>query len=161
MSDTPHPVPAEPPAELRIGTPERSRAAEALAEHLAAKRINPTEYEHRLAACGAARTRSELLRIFVDLPAPHPALPAPVAESETAAEVAGPAGRATKPISDNATFWVNVALFVFGLIIAGLVLYGMMSWGWWVLLVVPAMLLVALFILYVLVPWRLRRAGGR
>ncbi|MEV4350984.1 DUF1707 domain-containing protein [Actinoplanes sp. NPDC049596] len=64
------------PADLLIGTPERDSAHEALEEHLAEKRLEPAEYEQRLEAVRAARTRSELLGIFADLPVPHPELPA-------------------------------------------------------------------------------------
>ncbi|WP_204003138.1 DUF1707 SHOCT-like domain-containing protein [Micromonospora lutea] len=61
--------------DLRIGTPEREAAREALDEHLAAERLDHAEYEQRWAACQTARTQAELLQVFVDLPAPHPDLP--------------------------------------------------------------------------------------
>ena len=34
-------------SELRIGTPERQRALEALEAHMTARRLDPTEYERR------------------------------------------------------------------------------------------------------------------
>jgi hypothetical protein len=65
----------ESAVDLRIGTPERDAAREALDEHLAAERLDHAEYEQRWAACQTARIQSELLQVFVDLPAPHPDLP--------------------------------------------------------------------------------------
>jgi hypothetical protein len=61
--------------DLRIGTPERQVAIEALEAHLIAKRLDSAEYERRVESCEVARTQAELLRIFDDLPAPHPQLP--------------------------------------------------------------------------------------
>ncbi|XVV11302.1 DUF1707 SHOCT-like domain-containing protein [Actinoplanes sp. CA-131856] len=66
---------SEPAPDLLIGTPERDSAREALEEHLAEKRLDPPEYERRVEAARQARTRSELSRIFADLPLPHPELP--------------------------------------------------------------------------------------
>lgn len=65
----------QPSRDLRIGTPERQLAIEALQEHLAAKRLDPTEYEERVAAADRAHSQAEVLRLFDDLPAPHPRLP--------------------------------------------------------------------------------------
>ena len=62
--------------DLRIGTPERESARAALDAHLVEQRLDPTEHERRVIATGLAHTRSELLKIFRDLPAPHPDLPA-------------------------------------------------------------------------------------
>ncbi|OJF14088.1 DUF1707 SHOCT-like domain-containing protein [Couchioplanes caeruleus] len=64
--------------EVLIGTPERNSAHEALEEHLIAKRLDSTEYERRVEASRLARTQSELLRLFADLPVPHPKLPVTV-----------------------------------------------------------------------------------
>lgn len=60
---------------LRIGTPERLAAQDALEVHLREKRLDPAEFDRRVAACQEAGTQEELLRIFADLPAPHPELP--------------------------------------------------------------------------------------
>lgn len=73
------------PPEVRIGTPERRAAEAALEVHLRDKRLDPDEFERRLAACQRAGNQSELLWIFVDLPAPHPELSAtsaPATESD-------------------------------------------------------------------------------
>lgn len=63
------------PLDPLIGTPERDSADEALEEHLVEKRFDAAEHERRRAAVQAARTRSELLSVFADLPVPHPRLP--------------------------------------------------------------------------------------
>ena len=65
----------ETAADLRIGAPERESARVALDAHHAVGRLDDAEREQRLAACEAARTHSELLESFADLPAPHPDLP--------------------------------------------------------------------------------------
>ncbi|MGK5445762.1 DUF1707 SHOCT-like domain-containing protein [Micromonospora sp. URMC 105] len=72
-----------PSPELRIGTPERRAAEDALETHLSEKRLNSDEFDQRVEACAQAGTRAELLRIFADLPAPHPEMPsAAVAPTE-------------------------------------------------------------------------------
>jgi hypothetical protein len=60
---------------LRVGTPEVDAAEEALAEHVAQKRIDSAEYERRMELAKASTTQGELLRVFADLPEPHPDLP--------------------------------------------------------------------------------------
>lgn len=64
------PAPEAAAPDLRIGAPEREAACEALDEHLAEERLDADEHAQRWAACRAARTQSELRRIFLDLPAP-------------------------------------------------------------------------------------------
>jgi len=54
--------------DLRIGTAEREQAARLLGEHLAAGRLELAEFEERVTAAYAARTESELRRLFRDLP---------------------------------------------------------------------------------------------
>lgn len=68
-----------PPARLalRIGTPEIAAAREALQSHVAEERIDSAEFEQRMEALKQATTQADLLRVFADLPAPHPELPEP------------------------------------------------------------------------------------
>jgi hypothetical protein len=66
------PAPTPP---LRIGTAERDAAMAALDTHLEAGRLDPVEYGERSARVTDARTVDDLLPLFDDLPAPHPALP--------------------------------------------------------------------------------------
>ena len=57
------------PRSIRIGTAEREQAVKALGEHFAQGRLEPSEFEERMTAAYAARTASELDRLFDDLPA--------------------------------------------------------------------------------------------
>ena len=54
--------------QLRIGDAERDRSAAELAEHYAEGRLTTEEHAERLDRIWAARTRSDLLPIFRDLP---------------------------------------------------------------------------------------------
>ena len=54
--------------QLRISDAERERAAAELAEHYAAGRLTTEEHSERLDRIWAARTRSDLLPMFRDLP---------------------------------------------------------------------------------------------
>ena len=54
--------------QLRIGDAERERAAAELAEHYTAGRLTTEEHSERLDRVWAARTRSDLLPMFSDLP---------------------------------------------------------------------------------------------
>jgi hypothetical protein len=53
---------------VRIGTAEREAAVAALAEHLAAGRLDAGEYENRMTRAAAARSRADLRPLFADLP---------------------------------------------------------------------------------------------
>ncbi|GAA3918109.1 DUF1707 SHOCT-like domain-containing protein [Actinoplanes auranticolor] len=61
--------------DLLVGAPERDSAQEVLEGHLIEKRLEPAEYERRVESAKQARTQSELLLLFADLPPPHPVLP--------------------------------------------------------------------------------------
>jgi TM2 domain-containing membrane protein YozV len=73
------------PDPVRIGNSEREAAVKALGEHFAEGRLDPEEYEERVAAAYAARTNQDLAPLFKDLPGPPaptpvvlpPAYPAP------------------------------------------------------------------------------------
>lgn len=84
---------AEPPP-LRIGNEERERAARAIAEHYAAGRLDPGEFEERTALAYAARTTADLDALFTDLPAPA----APPAHPTVAYPVPYPAPAASYPV---------------------------------------------------------------
>lgn len=60
---------------IRIGNDERAAAMAALDEHLANGRLDVEEYGERSAVAANAKVADELAALFVDLPAPHPALP--------------------------------------------------------------------------------------
>ncbi|PYE18675.1 uncharacterized protein DUF1707 [Williamsia limnetica] len=63
---------SEKPREIRIGNAERTTALEALGEHYTIGRLDNAEYSERVDAVTAARTRSELSELFIDLPEPTP-----------------------------------------------------------------------------------------
>jgi uncharacterized protein DUF1707 len=60
-----------PQPEIRIGDAEREAAVSALGEHYAAGRLTKEEYDERAEQAFAARTRSQLLPLFADLPRPQ------------------------------------------------------------------------------------------
>ena len=65
--------------ELRIGTEERESALTALADHLAAGRLDVDEYGDRAARAAGATTAGALRPLFDDLPPPHPPFLRPAA----------------------------------------------------------------------------------
>lgn len=66
------------PGDVRIGTDERQRAVDALADHFAKGRLETDEFEERTAAAYAARTAGELNVLFQDLPRPPQPVVAPL-----------------------------------------------------------------------------------
>lgn len=136
-------VPTPPPPELKIGTPEREAARQALDEHHAADRLDDAEYEQRWATCQTAATQAELRQVFVDLPAPHPELPGPPGLSADTDEDMPPLAAA-----------VCLALLL-GLPVT--VVLGFVYGVWWSL-AVPVALSVALVYVDHLVT-RMRRTG--
>ncbi|GAA3991827.1 hypothetical protein GCM10022247_08560 [Allokutzneria multivorans] len=63
--------------DIRIGDVERADAQRLLNEHLTAGRLTPEEYGDRATQAAGARTQGDLIRLFTDLPAPHPAFGVP------------------------------------------------------------------------------------
>jgi Domain of unknown function (DUF1707) len=61
---------------LRVGDAERQQAVAALGEHFAAGRLDQDEYDTRVQAAYASRTRVDLQGLFGDLPEPVPFRPA-------------------------------------------------------------------------------------
>lgn len=73
---------------VRIGDAERDAAAAELREHYAAGRLTLAEFDQRLDAVFASRTRQDLSRVTADLPHVRPAdVPLP---SEQISRAAGP-----------------------------------------------------------------------
>ncbi|RZQ60300.1 DUF1707 domain-containing protein [Amycolatopsis suaedae] len=56
----------------RLSTADREDAVSVLGGHFAEGRLTADEYEERVTATLAAKTRGELRALFVDLPPPHP-----------------------------------------------------------------------------------------
>lgn len=113
-----------------VGTPERNSAQEALEAHMIAKRLEPGEYERRVETSRLARTQSELMLLFADLPVPHPKLPPAV---EPPAE----------PVEEDAplVFFAGCLMLVLGLPVA--VVLGFVYGTWWAL-AVPVAVTVAM-----------------
>jgi hypothetical protein len=60
------------PEGTRVGDAERDKAAEYLREHMAAGRLDATEFDERLSKALTAKFASELDDLFTDLPEPRP-----------------------------------------------------------------------------------------
>jgi hypothetical protein len=96
MTDSaPAPYEPLPEARLRVGDAERYEAAGALGEHFATGRLDQAEYDARVQAAYAGRTRADLQELFTDLPEPAPFRPASRRAAE-AAERGWQAGRAAR-----------------------------------------------------------------
>lgn len=67
----------EPSPSPRIGDAERDEAVALLQEHLAAGRLDNTEFNDRLDTALEAKTQGELVPLFADLPGRRPGDPAP------------------------------------------------------------------------------------
>jgi TM2 domain-containing membrane protein YozV len=93
---------------MRIGNREREAAVRELGEHFGEGRLDPHEYEERMAAAYAARTADELDALFVDLPrqggqttVAHPRAPEPSGPSvrsspmpwQSSSDIEAPYGR--------------------------------------------------------------------
>jgi len=93
------PVPYEPLPEtrLRVGDAERYQAAAALGEHFAAGRLDQGEYDTRVQAAYAGRTRADLQALFTDLPEPAPFRPVPPPAAHGWAAGRAARERATRP----------------------------------------------------------------
>ena len=79
--------------QLRISDAEREQAAAVLAEHYAQGRLTTEEHSERLDRIWAARTRSDLLPMFRDLPGAY----GPVQAADPRARPAEPAYWSTGP----------------------------------------------------------------
>lgn len=112
---------------MKVGTPERRAARLALDEHLAYDRLDDDEYRERCAACELARTESELMQLFADLPQPHPELWPPADADEDV----------------TALGWAVGIALGFGLLVA--VVLGVVYGAWWSLAVPVAVSVGLLF----------------
>ncbi|MEU4428423.1 DUF1707 domain-containing protein [Actinoplanes sp. NPDC024001] len=133
MSGSEDGEPVDGVPDLLIGTPERDSAREALDAHLVEKRLDPAEFERRVEAVEQARTRSELMRVFADLPVPHPELPA------AAAAPAAPEEQDPPPI-----FLAGCLTLTLGLVVA--VVLGFVYGAWWALAVPIAVTVAMIYV---------------
>ncbi|MEV4319331.1 DUF1707 domain-containing protein [Actinocrispum sp. NPDC049592] len=123
---------------VRIGTTERERAVQALAEHLAEGRLDITEYDQRAALAAAAKTRGELAAIFDDLPEPNPMREPVVAAPRVPVPAAAPDPLIRQEKRTRSTAIV-VGFVVFA--VAAIVTVTAILGEWWAL--IPALLIVA------------------
>ena len=123
------------PSNFRIGDAERNSAMDALGEHLSSGRIDLDEFGARSAQVTQARTVADLNALFVDLPAPHPA----VAGLEPAVRPAAAPAPAlpdsgTPSLADRsaAQRWVAGATAASGII--AVILFFALGLPWWIFL---------------------------
>lgn len=138
--------------DIRIGSAEREAALRHLSFHTNAGRLRPDELAERSAAVEAARTRSELDAVFVDLPeadaapyGPPPSDAAPAAYPPVGmpqpSDPAPPAppvpysGGQSPPVSRLVAMSGSLALLAF--LACGFLLRG---WAWaWIFFLVPGL----------------------
>ena len=91
---------------MRIGDSERDEAVSMLQEHHAAGRLSTEEFDERMGKALEARTASDLVGLFFDLPAPRPGLdlaaqPQPQPEPVVAPWAGAPQAPATWGADDD------------------------------------------------------------
>ena len=96
--------------ELRIGDDDREAAITALGEHYAAGRLTKEEYDERAERAWAARTASELMPLFADLPRP-----------QAAARAAQPVPPRPLPGRGHPGWWAGAWMGPLLLVVVGLV----------------------------------------
>lgn len=87
--------------QMRVSDAEREAAAAELREHFASGRLNQEEFDDRLAAAFAAKTRGDLNAVFADLPSSGRGWAAADAPGGRASGPFGPEG----PFGANGPFW--------------------------------------------------------
>lgn len=122
--------------DVRVGDRERESAQAALAEHLAAGRLDLDEYTERVDRCLAARTRRELLALFDDLPQPLPELVEPTASIPGGATPSPAADTKDVPTATNESLDAALGMAIVPGIPAAVVL-GFAYDAWWTL-AIPA-----------------------
>ena len=121
--------------ELRIGDSEREAAVTALGEHYAAGRLTKEEYDERAGAAWAARTGSQLMPLFADLPRlVAPGRPTqPAVRQPHPGSFPAPSGRAPRRAAPPLLPLIQIA-FAVAMLIGGDGLF-------WVLLLVVGMMM--------------------
>lgn len=124
------------PSEQRIGDAERDAAVEALRDHHVAGRLTPEEFDERMSAALAARTRGNLEPLFADLPDDQPAR-AGLAKAKPAKEVA--------PAADGGNRYHRVVEVLSAIAWpAALIINFATGWQWWWIIFIPIFLVPAL-----------------
>ncbi|WNV75792.1 DUF1707 domain-containing protein [Geodermatophilus sp. DSM 44513] len=136
------------PDQLRVSDPERAAVQERLRRAVGAGQLDLHEFDTRVQAVWAARTRGDLARVTRDLPEPPPAAPPPPPLDRWFSD--DDAGTAMRVL---AVVWASIAA-------VNLLVWGLVSvtnddvYPWWIWLSVPGG---ALLVLYVVGIGRPRR----
>jgi Domain of unknown function (DUF1707) len=132
----------------RIGDTERAAATDALNAHLAAGRLDATEYEDRQVQVSRARTWADIQPVFGDLPQPHPAgMPAldGAPANASGAPAAHPAGVVDVPAAPlpqgplGGLVPEQYRSSVMALTPFAALLLFIVTWEWWWFLAIPVM----------------------
>ncbi len=129
------PGPGTRPADLRASDAERATVAEALGEHMRAGRLTVAEYDERLTAVYAARTRGDLAALTTDLPGPAlPPAPGPGRRPAPRPSAGGCGARGGGQDLRHAwRSWLTVALIVWTIYLASSLATGLLyPWPIWV-----------------------------
>jgi hypothetical protein len=130
------------PGQQLVSDAERQAAVAALQAHRAAGRLSSAEYEDRSVLAGSVRRWEELIRLFSDLPQPHP-VPGGVVTTPSAAlpaaaqPVPGPADRPLVGLPPHIARTI-LALSPF---VALVLFFTTRTWLWFLLIPVAGVLL--------------------
>lgn len=133
------------PLDRRIGDVERTAALDALGKHLAAGRLDVTEFSDRSGRVATARTGRELSALFDDLPQPHPPVPTgtpPLPPRDLTPLHPAPVRRASAPPArSESRDSVVVGVVSVGALVIFLLLGRFIPMAWLVFLAVPVVVL--------------------
>jgi hypothetical protein len=120
-------------SELRLSSAERESAVAALGEHYAEGRLDKDEYDERSDAAWSAKTPSDLLPLFADLPGGSPLGPAVPAPAFARGIPVGPGVRqGSRSLWAGLPTGVQVLIVLLGVILAlgnlPVVLVGLVVW---------------------------------
>jgi Domain of unknown function (DUF1707) len=120
--------------QIRVGDAEREGALAALREHYAYGRLDAAELEERITAALIARTRSDLARLFFDLPGERRAWPPPPRRSSY--RPLRLAGRVLGAATVSALLVGMIVAFLVTVLFVTAVTFGGLLWiivFWWLL----------------------------
>lgn len=122
----------------RIGDAERDAAVESLREHMSAGRLTMDEFDERMNAVLAAKTRAELESQFFDLPGGAPGHVMVPLSDELARNRVLAEKRARKDSLDVLRVGGVVTIWV--LFTVGVVFFGLSWWLFWIPLIITGVI---------------------